>query len=72
MCDDAVMEDPWFLRHVLDHLKTKEMCNEIRSVNPAVFFLIPDRFKAQEACIKTVEVDSWPLLFVPNKCKTSV
>ena len=28
-----------------EHFKTQEMCNEAMCDDPAVFFLIPDRFK---------------------------
>ena len=42
----------------LDHLNTQEMCDSDTSVriNPVAFFLISDRFKTQEMCIKGVEM----------------
>ena len=45
------------------------MCNEEMSDNPAVFFLIPDRLKTQECCIKAVEVDPWQLDYVLDHFK---
>ena len=36
---------------------------------PAVFFLVPERFKIQEMCIKAVEVDPWQLGDVPYHIK---
>ena len=38
--------------------------------NPAVIFLVPDRFKTQELCIKAFEVDPWQLHDVPDHFKT--
>ena len=46
------------------------MCNEVKRNNPAAFFLIPNRFKTQEMCIKAVEIDPWQLGDVPNHFKT--
>ena len=50
---------------------TQGMCNEIMRINPAVFFLVPDRFKTQEMCIKALKVDTWRVLEdVPDCFKT--
>ena len=38
------------------------MCNEIMRMNPAVFSLVPDRFKIEEMCIKTLRVGTWQVL----------
>ena len=46
------------------------MCNEAMYDNPAVFFLIPDRFKTREMCINAVEVDPWQFHDVPYHFKT--
>ena len=45
------------------------MCKEVICNNPAAFFLIPDRFKTQEMCIKAVDVDLWQLWDVPDDYK---
>ena len=45
------------------------MCKEVICNNPAAFFLIPDRFKTQEMCIKAVDVDLWQLWDVPDGYK---
>ena len=39
-------------------------------VRSAIFFLIPDRFKTQEMCIRAVNVDPWHLHDAPNHFKT--
>ena len=43
------------------------MCNLAMCIKSAAFFLIPDRFKTQEMCIKGVEVDPWQLGDVSEK-----
>ena len=45
------------------------MCNEIMRTMPNAFHRIPDRFKTQKMCIKTVEVDSSFLQLVPDHFK---
>ena len=35
-------------------------------VRPVAFFLIPNRFKTQEMCIRAVKVDPWQLIDVPD------
>ena len=47
------------------------MCNKIMRINPAVFLLVPDRFKKQEMCIKVLRVGMWRVLEdVPDCFKT--
>ena len=46
------------------------MCNQAVRNNAAAFFLVPDRFKTQEMCIKALEVDPWQLKNVPDHFKT--
>ena len=46
------------------------MCNHAVRNNPAVFFLVPDRFKTQELCINALEVDPWQLNDIPDYFKT--
>ena len=46
------------------------MCNEIMGTTPDAFHRIPDHFKTQEMCIKTVEVDPWQLEHVTDHFKT--
>ena len=45
------------------------MCNEIMRTIPNAFQLIPDQFKTQEMCSKTVEEDPWLLRCVPDHFK---
>ena len=46
------------------------MCNEAVSNNSAVFFLVPDRFKTEDMCIKAFEADPWSLCDIPDYLKT--
>ena len=46
------------------------MCNQAVRNNPAVFFLVSDRFKTQELCIKAFEVDPWQLNNILDYLKT--
>ena len=54
MCNGVVEATPYPLRYDPDCFITQEMCE-----NPAVFFLISDRFKTEEMCKKAVEVGPW-------------
>ena len=71
MCNEAVAQFSYALRHVPDHLKTQEMCDEAMRNNPAVLFLVPDHFKTEEMCIKALEVDPLSLYDIPDNLKTS-
>ena len=46
------------------------MGNELMCARPAAFFLVPDRFKTQEICIKAAEADPWQLHSVLDDFKT--
>ena len=46
------------------------MCGEAVSNNPAVFFLVPECFKTQDMCFKTLEVDPQSLYNIPDNLKT--
>ena len=56
MCNEAVEvhpctlwhEDPYILKLIPDHVKTKKMYNEEMCNNLAAFFFIPNHFKTQE------------------------
>ena len=63
--NEAVHTESLTLVHVPDHL-----CDEAVRNNPAVFFLIPDQFKTQEMCTKTLEADLCQLNDVPGHFKT--
>ena len=54
----------------LIYLKTKEMCDDAVDNNPAVLFLVPDRFKTKDMCIKALEVNPWSLYDIPDNLKT--
>ena len=38
--------------------------------NPAVLFIVPNRFKTQGMCIKALEVDQWSMYNIPDNLKT--
>ena len=48
MCEEAVGDIPWHLKHVPDHLKTQEMCN--KAVDPRLYLLqhVLDWFVTQQ------------------------
>ena len=48
MCEKAVEEDPWALRRLPDHFKTKEMCNKAVSKDTYALKFVPDWFVIQE------------------------
>ena len=50
MFNVVVRNSPWALRFIPDHLKTQEMCDEVVSNNPAVFFLSLTILK-QKKCV---------------------
>ena len=47
----------------------QDICDEVVSNNPAVFFLVSDRFKTQDMCIKALEVDPWSAYDIPHNFK---
>ena len=56
----------WWKIHVLDHFKTKRMCERAIEDEPETLEFVPDHFKAQEMCDKAVEEDPCALEFVPD------
>ena len=45
---------PHMLSHVLDHLKTQEMCDKVVNHNPWQLEYVPNHLKTQEMCNKVV------------------
>ena len=56
MCEKVVKDVPWRLKYVRMGLTTQ--------------IHVPDHFKTQEMCEKSVEKDPWWLFNVPNRFKT--
>ena len=42
MCNGAVKEDPWLLRHVHDHFKTEGICEKAVEDEPETLKYVPD------------------------------
>ena len=63
------MRNPEVLKVVLDHLKTKEMCKNALKKLLFVTRYVPDWYKTQKMCNKTVNTYHW-IQFVPYYYKT--
>ena len=42
MCDEAMRNNPYMLRHVANHFKTEEMCDDAVEASPWQLKYIPD------------------------------
>ena len=70
MCNETMRNNPYTLRYVPDHLKTREMCIRAVKVDSWLLKHVPDHFKTQEMCIKGIGVDPWLLGHVSDRFKT--
>ena len=71
MCNKAVVFNPYPLRFVPDHLKTKEMCNnKAVTFSPSNLRHALDYFKTQEKCNEAVAFNACLLNNVPYRFKT--
>ena len=73
MCDEALRNNPYMLRHVPDRFKTEEMCDDVVEVSPWQLKYVPDHLKTREMCSEAVD---WPagllgLGYVPDWFVTS-
>ena len=50
----TVMKNPEMLKFVLDHLKTKKMCNHAVKKLPCLLRYVPGRYKTQQMCNKPI------------------
>ena len=66
MYNEAVRNNPYALRNVPDHFKTREMCEKALEKDPFILWTVPDRYNIQEMCDKTVKKVSWSLEYVPD------
>ena len=51
--------DPYNLKFVPDHLRTKEMYNEAVHRDPCALRYVPDNRNTQEMCSEGVNKNSW-------------
>ena len=65
MCKRAVEYNPWYLIHVPEHLKTKEMCEKAVSIGPWLLEHAPDNLRDQEMCKKAFGENTNMLKYVP-------
>ena len=70
MYERAVEENPWCLKYVPDHLRTKKMCIKAVKNEAEALEHIPEHFKTREMCIKTVEREAESLEHVLDLFKT--
>ena len=56
-----------WIKEISDRFTMQKACDKAVHTNRKYFFYIPDRFKAQEMCIKEVEKDPSDLRFVHEK-----
>ena len=66
MYNEAVCKNPWALRHVLDHPKTRTMSEGLVEGFPRFLRPVPDHFKTQQMWEKAVEKYPWSLKYVLN------
>ena len=57
------------LKYIPDHLRTLGMSNTIMRMIPEAFHRVPNRFKTQEMCEKTVKADQLGLKVVLSHLK---
>ena len=55
MCQKAVAEDSWNLRHVANDPKFQGVCEKAVEEDPWRLYAVPDRFKTKTMCEKAVE-----------------
>ena len=61
---------PRWLREILEHLKTPEICNEAVAQFPYALWYVPDYLKTQEMCGDAVHNNPAVLFLVPDRFKT--
>ena len=66
----AVEEKPGALKYVLDHFKTKGMCNKAVEKDLWLLTEVPSHFKTQKMCNKAVDDSPWLLEYVTDQYKT--
>ena len=66
MCNEAVRNNPYMLRHIPDHFKTEEMCDDAVEVSPWQLKYVPDQCKTQNMCDEAVIDDSSSLQYVSD------
>ena len=58
---------PCWIREILGHLKTQEMCNKAVYMERHSLGFVPDHFKTQGMCNETVREDPYTLRYVPDR-----
>ena len=59
---------PW-IREILDHLKTRDMCIEAVRMEPRSLAFVPGRFKTQGMCNEAVAHNPYSLDHLPDHFK---
>ena len=63
---ERVMKNPEMLTFVLDHLKTKKMCNHALKKLHYLLRYVPDKYKTQQTCDKAILENAGILKYVPD------
>ena len=71
ICNEAVRNKPYMLRHVPDRFKTQDMCDDAVEVDPSFLQFVPDQYKTQKMYDEGVIDDSSSLQYVPDWFVTS-
>ena len=58
MCNKAIEEDPRYLEHVPNHLKSPDMRETVVEQNPYVLKYVPIDLITQKMCIEAVKKNS--------------
>ena len=61
MCNKAVEENPWMMRHLHNQCKTQKICNKTVQREPKTLEFIPDYFVTQQ------QIDLWYQDYYCNK-----
>jgi len=63
--------DDYAFAHVLEELRTAELCLEAVKKNGYVLKFIPEELKTAELCLEAVKSNGYGLNYVPDKLKTA-
>ena len=61
---------PEWIKEVLEHFKTQELCEEAVFMEPFSLAFVPDRFKTEGMCSEAVRREPYTLDCVPDHLKT--
>ena len=63
------MKKPGMPKFVFDYPKSKKMCKHAAKKLPFLIRYVPNQYKAQQMCDKTILENGWRVKSVPGCCK---